>query len=180
MDVLNDDFSSTGFQYVLKDIDWTVNYNWAYNSDEMGMKRALRRGSYSALNLYFITNIGNGNTGYCYYPTNAPQGSTTFYRDGCTMSSWTTPGGGSQFSLGRITTHEVGHWNGLIHTFEGNNCNGYGDYVNDTPSQSGPSSGCPSGRDSCPSLAGLDPIHNHMDYTDEYAYSHFKFWSNIN
>lgn len=168
MRVLNDDFSKYGWVFNLKDIDWTVNSQWATNGDSMGMKRKLRKGNYATLNLYFITDIGQGNTGYCFYPTSVSQGSEDFYRDGCTMSAWTAPGGGnSRFSYGRITTHQVGHWGGLIHTFEGNSCTGYGDYVDDTPAQASASKGCPSSRDSCPNHPGQDPIHNHMDYTDE-------------
>jgi len=173
MDVLNNDFSGTGFQFVLQDTDYTVNTYWAANQDIAGMKQSLRRGTYQALNLYYITAIGSGKTGYCTYPTNAAAGSSTVTTDGCVISAWTTPGGvqpgttSTTFSTGKITTHEVGHWSGLIHTFEGNNCNGQGDLVSDTPAQSGPSSGCMTGRDSCPSLAGVDPIHNHMDYSDE-------------
>ncbi|KAJ2975235.1 hypothetical protein NQ176_g5631 [Zarea fungicola] len=166
--ILNQYFQGTGFQYTLRDVDWTVNSNWAHNGDEYGMKSALRRGSFSTLNLYYITDIGpnHTNTGHCTYPS---YGDLT--NDGCVMSAWTAPGGDSnQFSTGKITVHEVGHWHNLIHTFEGG-CNG-GDYVDDTPAESYPSSGCPVGRDTCAS-PGLDPIYNHMDYSDDNCRSEF-------
>lgn len=170
--ILNEWFSDTGFQYTLKKTDWTVNSNWAYNRDQIGMKRSLRRGSYRSLNLYYITNIGNGNTGFCQYPVTTYTGTDAFYYDGCVLSAWTTPGGVSPsgsttYTTGKITVHEVGHWNNLIHTFDGNDCSGPGDYVDDTPAEASPAYGCQEGRRSCPGQLGPDPVYNHMDYSDE-------------
>lgn len=163
MKVLNDNYAPSSISFTLAGTDKTVNGRWATDQDEMTMKSKLRKGTYADLNLYFVEDMGD-NLGYCYFPDKKT--SSTVTRDGCTIRVDTLPGNSGPFGLGKTATHEVGHWFGLEHTFNGG-CTGDGDFVDDTPAQASASSGCPTGRDSCPDQPGLDPIHNYMDYSSE-------------
>ena len=77
------------------------------------------------------------------------------------------------FNLGRTMTHEVGHFLGLLHTFQGG-CTGTGanagDFCADTPAVASDTSNgsiCNTGNDSCPSDPGLDMVENYMDYSTD-------------
>jgi len=171
--VLQSTYAPYGFTFTLKGTDFTINTSWASDGAEIAMKKALRKGTYKALNIYFLKDLG-GNFGYCYFPTTVSSGSNAFYQDGCSILYTTVPGGSAtNFNLGYTVTHEVGHWMGLYHTFQGSSCTGNGDFVSDTPAQLSASSGCPTGRDSCPNAAGVDPIHNYMDYSYDTCYTQF-------
>ncbi|EKD14151.1 metalloprotease [Drepanopeziza brunnea f. sp. 'multigermtubi' MB_m1] len=175
IEVMNEHYTDAGFVFNLVDTDWTVNRVWAADGNDIAMKTALRQGSYSALNLYFQYDV-SGYLGYCTFPTNAATGSTAFY---------TTPGGTfERYNLGGTATHEVGHWMGLYHVFQGG-CSGSGDGIADTPPQAVLTDGCPTGQDSCAG-GGVDSIHNYMDYSDDACYESFtpnqitrmaNFWS---
>ncbi|KAK4225599.1 hypothetical protein QBC38DRAFT_255847 [Podospora fimiseda] len=171
---LNAAYAPHQIQFVLKGTDKTVNSNWARDGAgyELTMKKALRKGTYKALNIYFLKDMGS-NLGYCYFPTSVTANSNNFWKDGCTVLHTTVPGGTlTNYNKGHTVTHEVGHWLGLYHTFQGG-CTGAGDSVADTPAQASASSGCPVGRDSCPSQAGADPIRNYMDYSYDTCYDNF-------
>ncbi|KAK3377624.1 hypothetical protein B0H63DRAFT_451492 [Podospora didyma] len=174
LSVMNAAYAPHDIAFVLKGTDYTVNANWATdgNGYELTMKKALRKGTYKTLNLYFLKDMGS-NFGYCYFPTTVTTGSNNFYLDGCSILYTTVPGGSAtNYNLGHTVTHEVGHWFGLYHTFQGG-CTGSGDGVADTPAQASATSGCPASRDSCPSVAGTDPFHNYMDYSYDSCYTNF-------
>lgn len=167
MTALNEHWKASGFQFNLINTTWTINEKWSMDTDQLAMKKTLRRGDYKALNLYFLTKMKA--LGYCYLPGHVTEGSDAFYRDGCTNLAATVPGGGAgkgRFEEGKTATHEVGHWLGLLHTFQGG-CSGDGDEVDDTPLQGKATSGCPKDKDTCPDHPGKDPVHNYMDYSDE-------------
>lgn len=137
----------------------------------LAFRTATRRGGYDALNVYFFSDLNDGIGGYCNTPTVVEEGTQFFYQDGCWVNGDSMPGLSRNETTppnkGHAAIHEVGHWFGLLHTFHGRLCETINDQVADTPAQSGSSSGCPVGRDSCPDLPGLDPIHNFMDYSDD-------------
>ncbi len=78
----------------------------------------------------------------------------------------------SPYSFGRTTTHEAGHYLGLLHTFQGgclnSNCSNQGDHVCDTPPVAQPNYSCiiiNSCHTDQPDLN--DMIENYMDYTND-------------
>jgi hypothetical protein len=168
LDRISADYHSTGVTFNLVNISHTVNSDWFTfgqgSLEEMEMKRHLRRGGYNDINVYF-SNLSDSFLGWCEFPEETPTAEQRV-RDGCVVLFSTVPGGSQpQYNLGRTLTHELGHWFGLYHTFQ-DGCSG-GDLVDDTPSQAGPTYGCPSKvHDSCtgPQFPGVDPIHNFMDY----------------
>lgn len=170
MRVLNKAYESSGFSFVLGGTDTTANDTWfngCYGNAESDMKASLHLGGATDLNVY-TCNPSDGILGFATFPSgykSRPQ------LDGVVLLYSSLPHGDADpYNLGDTATHEVGHWLGLYHTFQGgcskNETKG-GDQVSDTAAEKSPAFGCPAGRDSCPAIAGLDPITNFMDYTDD-------------
>ena len=166
LDVLNAAFATTNFQFSLHSINRVDNTAWSTHSPgsstEVQMKNALAIDPSTVLNFYSC-NIGGGILGYATLPFSYPE-SSPIHGVVCLYSTF--PGGSAvPYDEGDTGTHEVGHFLGLYHTFQGG-CSGSGDFVDDTPAESSPAFGCPTGRDTCAS-PGLDPIDNFMDYSDD-------------
>ena len=160
------------------------------------MKTTLRVGGASVLNIYSVgfgastfrsahllggnTDASEGTTrellGYSTYPWLYENNTVD---DGVVILYASLPGGSkTHFNEGKTLSHEIGHWLGLYHPFQGG-CDGdgaaymaswhllttcvIGDYVDDTPPQVKTTYGCPEYQDSCPGN-GVDNIHNYMDY----------------
>lgn len=173
MDVLNSAFAGTGFTFSLKGISRTKNNRWytgCYSSGtENKMKQALAVDPATTMNVYTCSPSG-GILGYARFPDSAPESS---YIHGVVLLDESLPGGSAApYNLGDTGTHEVGHYLGLYHTFQGG-CNNPGDYVADTPAEASAAYGCPTGRDTC-SGGGADPILNFMDYTDDSCMNQFS------
>jgi hypothetical protein len=175
--VLNSAFAGTGFSFDLVAITRTTNAEWFTMSpgsaEEQEAKAALRVGSADDLNIY-TANPGGGLLGWATFPSSYARRPTM---DGTVLLYSSLPGGSAApYNLGDTGTHEVGHWLGLYHTFQGGCNEKRGDFVADTPAEKSPAFGCPIGRDSCPAKRnpGLDPIHNFMDYTDDACMDRFS------
>ncbi|KAL8912185.1 MAG: hypothetical protein Q9171_002747 [Xanthocarpia ochracea] len=194
-------YAPVGIRFNLQPPTFNINTSWATNADETSMKTALRKGTYSSLNIYFQSNLSTPGTytdptsfllGYCELPTQltrttcSSQGACTtrterprdYPTDGCNVLLASMPGGGMQmYDQGKTAVHEVGHWFGLLHTFQDNSCEraSAGDYIDDTAQEMTATDGCPVGKDSCPGSVGVDPIANFMDYSNDAWY----IWLNL-
>ncbi|SEP57319.1 zinc metalloprotease [Microlunatus flavus] len=166
----------TPFRFELEAVDRTARsdwYSWAPPTDtgvgdDVAPKTALHRGGFGDLNLY-VAALEDGVLGYSSFPWD-----TTLPRDGVVLLNSALPGGSAKgYDKGDTATHEVGHWLGLLHTFQ-NGCAKPGDLVSDTPYQADGDNifSCSSKLNTCRSK-GKDPVHNFMSYGDDKCLSRF-------
>jgi hypothetical protein len=163
---------NTGYTFVLASVSRTSNKQWFAmtpgSRNERNAKQSLATDIPHRLNIY-TCKPGQNLLGWSYLPSSYPEGD---WHHGVVMHYGSVPGGYlAPYDLGGTADHEVGHYLGLYHTFQGG-CTAPGDQVADTPDEATATSGCPSGKDTCPT-AGLDPIHNYMDYSDDACYTQF-------
>jgi hypothetical protein len=179
---LNVGFQGTPFSFFLSRIDRTNNKAWYSNcgirsKNEQKLKKRLARDPRTTLNIYSCVptapNLPPGQilVGFAYLPFMTAESS---YMHGVILHPAVLPGGTSSDygTYGLIGIHEVGHYLGLFHTFQGG-CEGTGDAVADTPAQLEPHFSCPIGIDTCPDSQGPDDTTNFMNYSNDQCMSHF-------
>lgn len=168
--VLNAAFAPLNVSFTIASVDFTDNANWFYmepgTTAEAQAKAALNVSPQTTLNFYTVqTNY----LGWATFPWNLAGNPDD---DGIVVLWASLPGGPAvPYDEGDTATHEIGHWLGLYHTFQGG-CSKNNDYVDDTAPERDPAFGCPIGRDTC-KRNGPDPIHNYMDYSDDFCMYEF-------
>jgi len=182
IDVLNEDFQAmagslgapgvnTRIEFTLAGITRSRNNAW-YN-DSGTYYNSLAWDTTRYLNIY--TNTAGGNLGYAYVPSGGGVVGNTFDR---VVLYWPAVGRnapyGPPYDQGRTATHEVGHYLGLYHTFDGgcvssSGCYSNGDLICDTNPESSPNYS-PCSRTTCGSP---DPTENYMDYSDDLCMTGF-------
>ncbi|MEJ7706799.1 MAG: zinc metalloprotease [Nocardioidaceae bacterium] len=168
----NEHSARSRFRFELGRVDVTVNRAWqrltSGSLNELRAKRSLHRGNADALNLY----IGDNAERVLGWATTPADYRNQPALDGVVIARRTLPGGAEgHYSAGDTAVHETGHWLGLLHTFAGA-CSARGDLVADTPAHAAASISCGRRRNTC-AAAGVDPVHNFMNYVFDACMNQF-------
>ncbi len=184
MQVLNEDYAalantmgSNGYnskiQFTLEGITRTQNDNWFNDDDnEATYKSILAVDTDENVNIY--TTTADGYLGYAYFPQDSAWAGDL---DGIVLNHAAVGGRNNSYypyNQGRTLVHEMGHYLGLFHTFEGGSAceNGYdtGDFILDTPAESQAHFGCTP----TTTCGSNDPIDNYMSYSDDSCMDRFS------
>lgn len=184
MQVLNDAYFDSGYRFellkinIVEDEEITRLFSGGelsgggeINPDYEEGKRFLHEGEEDTLNIY-ITDL-RSLLGWATFPWDYK---TDPLSDGVVVATSSLPGvDGGHYNEGQTLTHEVGHWMGLYHTFQGS-CSEEGDLIDDTPAHRSPTSSCSDfGRiSSCPGVNQSIPMKNYMNYSYDACMTEFS------
>jgi hypothetical protein len=175
--LLNRTYAPASIEFKIADVNLHENQSWFTHepgSDaEIEMKTTLGTDTAGSLNMY-TAEPGGGLLGYATFPwwyADTPQ------LDGVVIHHASLPDASRAqpwpYDLGMTAVHEVGHWAGLYHTFQGG-CDAPGDDVVDTAYEQNAATGCPLRQPSaCPGETRFDPVENYMDYSDDACMKQF-------
>lgn len=143
---------------------------YTVDGDDDDIKAASHWPNTKYLNISVVKSIqsdepGFVTLGYAYLPNVVNWGPEI---DGIVIRSDRVGTIGTSNGTGRTLTHEVGHYLGLSHTFDGG-CSGSGDGVSDTPKAAEANFGCDFTTNSCTNENPDRPdmIENYMDYSND-------------
>jgi hypothetical protein len=178
--LLNSAYAPASIQFKIVDVALHENNDWFYHQPgtdaEVEMKTQLGRDTAGSLNLY-IAEPG-GLLGYATFPwwyADSPQlDGVVIHHASLPEAERPWPAQPWPFDLGMTAVHEIGHWSGLYHTFQGG-CEAPGDDVADTAYEATAATGCPLQQQpsSCPGEARFNPVENYMDYSDDACMKQF-------
>jgi Pregnancy-associated plasma protein-A len=178
--LLNRTYAPASIQFKIADVTSHENNAWFRHEpgsyEEIEMKTELGKDTAGSLNIY-TAEPGGGLLGYATFPwwyQDSPQ------LDGVVIHHASLPNAARPwveqpwpFDLGMTAVHEIGHWCGLYHTFQGG-CEAPGDDVDDTAFEQNSAVGCPLHQpSSCPSETRFNPVENYMDYSDDACMKEF-------
>lgn len=156
------------------------------NTDQAALKSTSTLSNERYLKIWVVNSINGGTAnGYSILPDVAPDDYDGIVMAFDAFGDIATCGCGTlnpSSQDGKILVHEVGHYLGLYHTFNGGcagmnpaTCETEGDRVCDTPPVATPNSGCPGGAwNTCSESPDLpDHVNNYMDYTNELCLNSF-------
>lgn len=175
LDVLNAAYTDFGITFVSAGPPIVQNNAQWYgmtpgSAAEVDCKTALHVDPETTLNFY-TGGLGGSVLGWSTFPWELEADPDM---DGVVILDESLPGGSAApYNLGMTATHEIGHWLGLYHTFQGS-CGPTGDEVDDTVAHSAANYGCPApGRNGACNASQQAPIHNFMNYTDDACMTEF-------